>query len=201
MDDTAARVRNSVHSAHHPAFVLLSRFFDYRIEQPLLQGIAGGGELRVPLHGDEPGVRGQFDRLDGAVRRMANRFEAFCHPTQRLVMPRSGVEFLAPEYFCQTGPGFEADYVRNRFARRRPVQDALSYLIGNMLDESAATRHIQDLCPTANAQCRQSGIHDPAAKFDFQCIAFEIDAVVGFMAPPAITSRVDVTSAGQDQRI
>ena len=131
-----------------------------RIENPLLAGIVGGGDLRMPLDSHQPGMLRQFRGFNRPILGLGlgHYAKTIGQSAHGLVMPGGRFDFPCAQNIGQTALPIHRQRMQRIAAnlgvsrRRVAVGDGLPHFVGQMLHQRAAQRHIQDLNPPTDAQ-------------------------------------------------
>src|SRR5262249_62257210 len=117
---------------------------------------------------------------DHAVVAPGDGAQAFSETTHRLVVYRLHRQPRAVEQARETAPRIEPDVVRHRRQLGRAVHDGGPELVGDVRDQVAAERDVQELHAATDAEQRHRAAGDGGTRErQLEAIALLGDAVVG----------------------
>ena len=172
------------------------RRLDQGPEQCLLLRVVRGGELRMPLHSEQPWMAVHLERLDDSVRGAGDDGEPRRHHVDGLMVPGADEGVIAVEDTCEPATAVDVDLVEGRTTGRYAVSEPVTHSLRQMRDERAAEGDIQDLRATADAQARELSLHSVVRQGQFAGIAITVDHVHGFVLRPVVARWIEVTTAG-----
>src|SRR5438105_8249801 len=160
----------------------LNQRFEHRPE------FSGSPEiLRMPLHAEAEAAARVFDRFDDTVRRACRGDEPFAEIFDGLMMAAvhvARIRILEPftKGAVEEAAGVQPHLVRDREARLLdPMLDVRADFLGDVLDERAAARDVQDLDAAADREDRKVGLDRPPHQLDFVLVAARLRWIEGRM--------------------
>ena len=156
-----------------------------------------------------PGATARRPRRDGAPTRPPRSPRPRSTPTARRPSPRRPTAWWCTDCTTSSVPSSRpARRLRRVESHRRAARASaaacgarpVAELIGDVRDQVAAERDVQELHAAADAQDRQRRARSRGARQrQLEAIALLRDAVVGVVVSAAVVLRIDVPTAGQDQ--
>ena len=178
------------------------------VEQRLLGGIAFRGLFRVPLHAEHPGRtlvllvgNDPLDRFDQAVLGPARHGQAVAQTIDPLMVMREAGERRGLRDGGEAAPRFGVDLVD----RLAPVERHTVHLrardVGEVSMQGASERDVHDLDAAADTERRH---RDPVGRqdeIDLEPVSIRLDAVDVRVRGSAVSRRVDVATADEEEAV